>query len=130
MQSESREDVENIEAWAEVIREMLCCVPSERRSAVLALATKNEEAARQEREWKRINLASSVDWKQHSANRYRNTIERLKSLVVQVFVRSITSINSAEDAAQILFTHRLHGLGSRRLQDYLRYLPTPRNHPS
>jgi hypothetical protein len=44
MKSESREDVENIEAWAKVIGDLLQRVPSKQRSAVLAPKTKKRHA--------------------------------------------------------------------------------------
>jgi hypothetical protein len=38
--SEVHRDVENVEAWAEVIEDLLCLVPVDRRAVVLALAVK------------------------------------------------------------------------------------------
>ena len=46
-------------------------------------------------------------------------IKRLKALVVQVFVRSITNSSSPKDAAAILFSPQPHGTGSGYLSDYL-----------
>jgi hypothetical protein len=51
--------------------------------------------------------------------RHWNAIMRLKSLVVQVFVRDIANDYSAADAAKILFAEHRHGHGSGRLRDYL-----------
>src|SRR5262245_33179302 len=48
--SEDRDDIENVEAWAEVIRDLLYLTPMEQRGAVLVLAAKNEEVERRERE--------------------------------------------------------------------------------
>jgi hypothetical protein len=63
--AENREDIENVDAWAEVIGDLLHHVPSERRSAAPALASKNEEAKRKEYEandgWREIDLTSE-DW--------------------------------------------------------------------
>ena len=48
---------------------------------------------------------------------------RLKSLLVQVLVRDITSDHSPEDARAILFVQHHYGTGSGCLRDYL---PRPR----
>jgi len=48
--AENQKDVENVEAWAEVIKDVLWLVPMDRRAEVLALATKTEEAERKKRE--------------------------------------------------------------------------------
>jgi hypothetical protein len=48
---------------------------------------------------------------------------RLKSLVVQVFTRSITNNHSPKDAAGILFARHRHGYGSGSLGDYIDDLP-------
>jgi hypothetical protein len=57
--------------------------------------------------------------------RHWNVIMRLKSLLVQVFVRDITNNHSKADAAAILFVEHRHGTGSGWLPDYLRDLPKP-----
>jgi hypothetical protein len=59
--------------------------------------------------------------------RHRNVIMRLKSLVVQVFIRDITNNHSPERATEILFAHHRHGSGSGLLEDYLRNLSIPQN---
>ena len=120
--SEDREDIENVEAWAEVIKEVLRLVPMDRRAAVLALAAKNEEAEREE--WERSAGALKFvdlteDYKNSPGIRHWHTIMRLKSLVVQVFVRRITNNHSPKDAAQILFASHPYGTGSGELRDYL-----------
>ena len=48
---------------------------------------------------------------------------RLKSLVVQVFARSIRNNHSPQRAAEILFAHHRHGTGSGDLSDYIDDLP-------
>jgi len=48
---------------------------------------------------------------------------RLKSLLVQVFVRDITNNNSEKDAAAILFADHRYGTGSGQLLDYISDLP-------
>jgi len=124
--SESREDIENVEAWAEVFRAILSRVPTDQRVAVLALVTKNEEGRRAEYAkhggFKPVN-AASVDWRSHPANRYWKVVMRLKSLLIQILVRDITNNHSAKDAAAILFAEHPFGCGSRRLGDYLSRLP-------
>jgi hypothetical protein len=44
---------------------------------------------------------------------------RLKSLVVQVFVRNIANNHSPGDTAEILFAQHRYGAGSGCLRDYL-----------
>ena len=48
---------------------------------------------------------------------------RLKSLVVQVFARSITNNHSPQDAAALLFADHRYGTGSGCLGDYIDDLP-------
>jgi hypothetical protein len=117
-QSEHRKDVENVEAWAEILKEVLYCVPIELRAQMLALATKNEEAEREVG----IRLIPfpelGVD-NRRPGHRHWHAIMRLKSLVVQVFVRSIANKHSRKDATQILFAPHPYGSGSGLLRDYL-----------
>src|SRR5262249_39908993 len=127
MRTENREDIENVEAWAELIKDVLWLMPVERRADVLALAVKNEGAEHEERvtrggALKFIDLTDD-SWMNSPRHRHRNVIMRLRSLVVQVFVRRITNNHSKEDAAQILFAPHPYGNGSGLLQDYLRDLP-------
>jgi hypothetical protein len=51
--------------------------------------------------------------------RHWNAIMRIKSLLVQVFVRDIANNHTPQDAASILFAKHPHGTGSRLLQHYL-----------
>jgi hypothetical protein len=118
---ETDRDIGNAEAWAEVVGDVLLHVPPDRRAAVLALATRNEEAERLEREANggfRI-VAFSPDLMKEPGMRYCNVITRLKSLLIQVFVRDIANNHSAQDTASILFAKHPHGTGSRLLEDYL-----------
>jgi hypothetical protein len=120
--SETDEDNKNVEAWAEVVADLLRHVPPDKRDEVLALATKNEEVKAQEREEANGGLALSMfsdDWMNEPGQRHCNAIMRLKSLLVQVFVRDIKTNYSPQDATKILFAKHPHGYGSRRLQDYL-----------
>jgi hypothetical protein len=120
--AETDKDVENIEAWAEIVADLLCHVPPDRRADVLELAAKNEEAEAQERREASGGLVFhtfSDDWMNKSGQRHWNAIMRIKSLLVQVFVRDIANNHSPQDAASILFTEHPHGFGSRQLQDYL-----------
>jgi len=105
-QSEDLEDVENVEAWAKVFEEVLRLVPENHRAAVLALVNKNEEAERKERGQSRgtLKFVDMSKWDDNTPGlRHWNAIMRLRSLVVQVFVRKITNNHSKEDAARILF---------------------------
>jgi hypothetical protein len=125
--SEDRKDIENVEAWAEVIKDLLWLVPIDRRADVLALVAKNEEAARKEREATdgfRLIPFAEINFDKSPGLRHWNAIMRLKSLVVQVFVRRIANNHSAEDAAQILFAPHPYGNGSGLLRDYLKDLRT------
>jgi hypothetical protein len=119
--AENEKDVGNVEAWAEIIGDLLHHVPLDKRREVLALAIKNEQAAAEERE---ANggfkfMTFSDDWMNTPGQRQWNVIMRLKSLLVQVFVRNITNNHSPQEAASILFAQHPHGTGSRVLQDYL-----------
>jgi hypothetical protein len=119
--AETDKDIENVEAWAEIIADLLHHAPPDKRAEILALATKNEETKAQERE---VNggitfVTFSDDWISKPRQRHWNAITRIKSLLVQVFVRDIANNHSPQDAADILFTEHPHGHGSRQLQDYL-----------
>src|SRR5262245_18905124 len=103
---ETEKDMNNVEAWAEVVRDMLRLVPPDHRLAVLALVLREEEKGAAERatapsgimakvfDFDAIDLMkTSPGWRHHGA------IERLTSLVIQVFTRAITNNHSARDAA-------------------------------
>jgi len=129
--AENQKDVENVEAWAEVIKDVLWLVPMDRRAEVLALATKTEEAERKKREANGGRIKATAwteqtleNFKSSPGFRHSSAITRLQSLVVQVFVRDITNNHSAEDAAQILFAPHPYGNGSGLLWDYLHDLPS------
>jgi hypothetical protein len=115
--SETRNDIENVAAWAEVIRAPLHLMPTGCRAAVLALAARNEGVARKEAEttggWIKIDLTKPPDFSHWHA------VMRLKSLVVQVFVRTIKTNHHPAKAAKLLYAHHKWGYGSRLLQDYL-----------
>ena len=121
MKPETERDIGNVEAWAEIIGDLLFHVPADNRAEVLALAMANEEHERKEREahggWKFHTL--SDDFMKEPAQRHWNAITRLKSLVIQVFVRDVANNHSPKDAASILFTEHPYGTGSRLLKDYL-----------
>jgi hypothetical protein len=113
--AETDKDVENVEAWATIIADLLCHAPPDRRAAILALATTNEETEAQERgaSGRLRYITFSDDWMNSPGVRHRNAIARIKSLLVQVFVRDIANNHSKQDAANILFTEHPHGRGSR-----------------
>jgi hypothetical protein len=113
--SESWEDVENVEAWAEVIKDLLYLVPCDRSATVLALATKNDKI--KEADWKPMSF--SDDWINEPGQRHWHAIMRLKSLVIQVFARDINNNHSPEEATRILFAEHPHGYGSGLLEDYI-----------
>jgi hypothetical protein len=114
--SEDQEDVENVEAWAEVIEDMLRLVPMDRRAAVLELASKKRREADSLGDGLHFIDITKTDT---PGLRHWNAIMRLQSLVVQVFVRHITNNHSPEDAAQILLAQHPYGHGSGQLGDYL-----------
>lgn len=118
---ETDKDVENVEAWAQIIAHLLYHVPGDKRGEVLALASKNEEAESRKREAHNglLVLDASDDWMNSPGMRHWNAVMRLKSLVIQIFVRNITNNHSPQDAASILLADHPHGTGSGRLQDYL-----------
>jgi hypothetical protein len=117
--AETDVDVQNVEAWAEVIKDMLYLVPPDQRMEVLTLAVKHEEADRTER--KAHEGFAAVDFANLDTPglRHWHAIQRLQSLVVQVFARRISDNNSPAEAAKILYAQHRHGRGSGLLEDYL-----------
>jgi hypothetical protein len=121
---ETEYDLMNVEAWAEIIEDMLARAPADERMKILHLAVQKEQAAIKDRE--RNGGLRAIDmskWDPASIPRRQDAISRLKSLVVQVFARDITSDHSPSDAAGILFSYHIAGLGSRYLSDYIDDLP-------
>ena len=121
---ESEEDVDNIEAWAEIIKDVLRCAPIEKRAAILALATQNEadSAARRKANGDRLVVINAAELMANTDTpglRHWNVIMRLKSLIVQVFVRNIRNNHSPKDAGKLLFVGHRYGTGSGLLADYL-----------
>jgi hypothetical protein len=114
-------DMANNAAWAELITDVLHLLPPSQRAEILALATQKEEAAKVKREASGWIDWDIVDFTEHKSLgvRHRTALARLKSLVVQVFVRDIANGHSRPDAAKILFAPQRHGTGSGRLSDYL-----------
>jgi hypothetical protein len=108
-------DLENVEAWAEIINHVLWYVPPDRRADVLALAIKNEETEVQVRE--PITLVTD-DW--INEQRKCDAILRIQSLLIQVFARNI-DISKPRDAASILNTDYLHDTGLRPLRRLLKH---------
>jgi hypothetical protein len=111
-QSETEQDVRNVEAWAEVIKDMLCHVPSDLRLDVLALATKNEEAAKAERDAHDGLRAVDITLTDTPGLRQWHAVMRLKSLIVQIFTRTIANNHSSAEAKKILFVQHRYGYGS------------------
>jgi hypothetical protein len=120
-------DIRNTKAWAEVIGDLLRLIPLEQRAAVLALTAANDEAARKEAEANDgfLEVDFTKDWTEVPGLVHWDAIMRLKSLVVQVFVRNIKTNHSPAKAAELLFTRHPYGHGSRSLQDYLPEPPPP-----
>src|SRR5262252_3809296 len=84
--SEDEHDVANVEAWADVFRDLLYLIPGERRAEVLAfVVTKNHEAERA----KAKARAESRTLHPFTLSEYVpdpnwDTAMRLRSLVIQV----------------------------------------------
>jgi hypothetical protein len=118
--SEDKRDIENVEAWAEIFRNILHLTPIERRAEVLALVSKNNEAERAAG----VRILSAAEFCDPNTPGLRNwhIIMRLASLVIQVFTRRIVNNHSAKEATAILFAPHPYGRGSRLLRDYLRRL--------
>jgi hypothetical protein len=80
--------------------------PPDKRAAVLALATANEDAEARERKENagRLRFMKFDEINSDApCHRYWNRIMRLKAAVVYTFTRDITNDHSAQDAALILF---------------------------
>ena len=86
---------------------------------VLALVLKKEEADRKNMGDHLKTLSFNELFDMSPGLRHWNAIMRLKSLVVQVFVRNITNNHSPADATALLFGHQHFGTGSGELFDYL-----------
>src|SRR5262245_51317074 len=108
---EDEEDIGNIEAWAEIIEDMLYLVPFDSRMKVLQLTIAKQEAEIAEmaehgplRVWSAAEMANTDT----PGLRHWNAIMRLKSLIIQVFTRNISNNHSPVDTAKMLFAeHRL-----------------------
>jgi hypothetical protein len=128
--SETDRDIGNVEAWAGIIETMLALMPEDRRMQVLQLALQKEEAEAKEREQQGHKLRfidfGNDDWMKGPGIMHWNAIMRLKSLLVQVFARSITNNHSPKEAGRILFADHRHGYGSGRLSEYIDDLPRGR----
>src|SRR6266567_3336987 len=82
-----------VEAWAEVVEDLLYRVPPEKRAAVLEEATRKEAAARKEREADggfrimQFDKKSMDEFMASPGMRHWNRIMRLKSEIVYTFTR-------------------------------------------
>jgi hypothetical protein len=118
---EDKNDINNIEAWAEIVTDVLWRVPFDNRLKVLQLAIAKHEAdvayVAENGPWK-ITCAADVDMNTPGV-RHWNAIMRLKSAIIQVFARDIRNNHSPADAAKMLFAVHRYGKGSRYLGDYI-----------
>jgi hypothetical protein len=126
--SASKEDIENVVAWAELVDDILCYVPHEKRAEVLALVSEHQGEQRKKLEaagggFIITTIKDIEEWSKTPGALARNAIKRLKGLIIQVLVRDITNDSSSKDAAAILFAYQEHGSGSRLLLDYIGDLP-------
>jgi hypothetical protein len=123
MKSATEKDIQNVEAWAEVVEDLLYLVPTDKRAAVLALATEKERQEQKKRDESGGLIIMNAAELANATFPHWNVIMRLKALLIQVLVRNITNNHSKEDAAAILFAHQRYGNGSGYLLDYLEDLP-------
>jgi hypothetical protein len=122
--SETDKDMANVEAWAEVVADMLYLMPPEHRLSTLRLALEKEQAATAERTKNGGFVVRKFSLENlKPALKHWNTKMRLRSLVIQAFVRQITNNNSPEHASELLFSHHRYGMGSGDLDDYIDDLP-------
>jgi hypothetical protein len=123
--SETEKDMANVEAWAKIVSDVLCLMPAEHRLSTLHLALENEEDAAKEREENGglVFIKASDFLKDKSWMKHWHAEMRLRSLIVQVFVRRVTSNHAPKDAAAILFARHRYGHGSGSLSDYIDDLP-------
>jgi hypothetical protein len=125
--SETEGDLNNVEAWAMLFEEILSHVRADPCDVLtLALKKQQEEAEKDAELAAQFIRASELEKMEFP---HTNTIERLKSLLVQVFVRDISIDHSPEEAHRILFGHHPHGRGSGDLGDYLEGLESKRRRP-
>src|SRR5262249_9890877 len=87
--AEDEEDIHNVEAWAEIIEDVLYLVPFDNRMQVLQLAAAKAEH--------RPLRALSIDEFDSNTPGHWNAIMRLKSLIIQVFARDIGNNHSPQD---------------------------------
>jgi hypothetical protein len=109
----------NVEAWAEVISDVVDLVPEEHRAEVVALVAAIEQRERKKRKKDPFIKTSEIDFLATPGVRHWDAIMRLTSLVVQVLVRRISNNHHPQDAAAILFVEHPYGNGSGQLRDYL-----------
>jgi hypothetical protein len=122
--AESEEDISNVEAWAEIVEDLLYLVPVKDRMKVLDIARTKEEAAIAERaEHGGFTVWTFNADDNSQALRNWNVIMRLKSLIIQVFTRNITNNHSPENAAKLLFAEHPYETGGCCLSDYIDDLP-------
>jgi hypothetical protein len=121
MSGATKEDVGNVEAWAEVLEDVFRLIPKELRSEVFSLISSKKELF----EGPAFPILSFANLNNTDTPGFRNwhTIMRLESLVVQVFARRVTNNNSKQDAAKLLFAEQQYGSGSGRLAEYIDDLP-------
>jgi hypothetical protein len=116
--SETEKDIRDVEAWVQVIERMLHSAEPDQRVKILERALEGEKQ-KEERRIKAHGLEFITAEDLRKLPFPRNATARLKSLLVQVFVRDIANNHSPKEAAKILFAEHCFGNGSRRLGDYL-----------
>lgn len=122
----SKNDVENVEAWAEVVKAMLQAAPPGIRTSILERAANAQKKDDADRSFGRLKAETiSLDDPETSEWQNHHAIFRLKSLVAQRFIRAVTSDQSPEDASNMLFGYQPYGAGSKVLKDYIDKLPKP-----
>jgi hypothetical protein len=120
---EDEDDINNIEAWAEIIADILHWVPVEARMQVLQLAIAKHEAdvteAAGHGAFELLPTTELLNQNSPPGLRHWGAIMRLKSLIIQVLTRQIRNSHSSQDAAKLLFAEHRYGTGSGDLGDYI-----------
>jgi hypothetical protein len=121
--SATKDDINNVSAWAEIIGDMLWAVPRELHEDVLQLALSRQQDLKRRADENGGVLcwgpADTKNWLQSPGIQSYGAIMRLKALLIQIFVRNITNNHSAEDAAKLLFSRQRFGTGTAELRDYI-----------
>ena len=121
--AETDRDVANVEAWVDVIEEMLWCVPYITQEDIFRRVLVNVETERREEEergtpYKDFTAEELRENVPLQTDQHRGAVARLTGLVVQILVRSLQNYHGPQTTAGVLFVEHPHGKGSRQLLSY------------